>query len=381
MSSKRTSPPSQRGFQGASCDRKKKVPVLFWALFGALSLGALGCAEKRKAPEDLERALLSTWQASPEHPSPLGDETLSWRIQRGVPAIHVPYRLENRWSLSFATEEGPKRIDIERSLVRKGRAFHWVERRESTFPSAMDREQERRRQTRFEAVFDGDKLAIKEDDAPFVWRDATKGLPEQLLRDMHDMAPSLAFVFRDYWREGEGRMRPSQVLEGGLREFALSLDEKVRPRAFSKEEVKELKHDEMGLFAWMASAFRPRRLVGRLGRAVGLAEAANGGEKKACEVALFSTDCLPPDLLSILTANLDIEGSFQDGPGEEGQAFQMRFQQEFGAPEEALLASLKEHAKADFSVPKEALSAHRRRPWKMLQEVLGKDLLPPYKTP
>ena len=245
---------------------------------------------------------------------------------------------------------------ISRSIARQGRRFRVVENRVHSEPSLADPAATRDTHARFEAIFDGQHLAIKRGNGPFIERDARDGLPARILSQLHDLTPSLFTAFGDYLVETPSPGRAPEIAGLGLEWRALSLDVGVRPRTMSDIELNALKDHDRHAFAWVAATFRPTKVVGRVGR---VAQAKSASDR-------------------ILECDVSLAGGFR-GP-EGGGGFTLEVTQRVSRLADSAIASLTERAPADFVLPADRLPADRPRPWKMIEDVLGAELLPPYVT-
>lgn len=331
----------------------------------------VACSSEDGEVGALERALS---KARPMHEvvEPTVAAGSAWDIS--VPLVElVDHRLEVEAKLELnptgsasrdardgATSPAEQRhtLVITRSIARQGRRFRVVETRVHREPSLADPAAARETQARFEAIFDGQHLAIKRGNGPFIERDARDGLPGRILTQLHDLTPSLFTAFGDYFVETQSPGRAPEIAGLGLDWRALSLDTGVRPRTLSDTELTALKDHERNVFAWVAATFRPTKVVGRVGR--------------------VQTKGAPGGAEGILECDLSLAGGFRGPTG--GGGFSLELTQRVSRLADSAIASLAERAPADFVLPAERLPPDRPRPWKMIEDVLGADLLPPYVT-
>lgn len=309
------------------------------------------CSSEEGEVGALERALA---KARPMHEvvDPATAATRPW--DGGVPLPDlVAHRLESELKVVVTFGDTVQALTISRSIAREGRRFRFVERRVHREPSLADPAASLETATRFEVVFDGERLASKRGTGPFIERDARDGLPARLLTHAHDLAPMVFASFGDYLTETPSPGRAAEL--AGLRPEwrALSLDPTVRPRTMNEVELNALRDHDENVFAWAAATFRPTKVVGRVGRL--------GGEPLECE--------------------LSFAGGVRGPANAGGGGFTLELTQRVSPLAESAIATLSERAPADFSIPKDALPADRPRPWKMIEDVLGDELLPPYRTP
>lgn len=325
---------------------RQVLPYLFLS-FGLSS----ACSSEDGEVGALERALA---KARPMHEvvAPEVAATRPWDGGVPLPAL-VAHRLESELKVAVTFGDKAQALTISRSIAREGRRFRFVERRVHREPSLADPSASLETATRFEVIFDGERLALKRGTGPFIERDARDGLPARLLTQAHDLAPMVFSSFGDYLTETPSPGRAAEL--AGLRPEwrALSLDPAVRPRTMDEAELTALREHDKNVFAWAAATFRPTRVVGRVGRL--------GGEPLECELSLAG----------------GVKGPANAGGG----GFTLELTQRVSPLTESAIATLSERAPADFSLPKDALPPDRPRPWKMIEDVLGDELLPPYRAP
>lgn len=315
-----------------------------------LSVGALSaCSSEEGEVGALERALA---KARPMHEvvDPATAATRPWEGGVPLPAL-VAHRLESELKLTVTFGDTAQTLTISRSIAREGRRFRVVERRVHREPSLADPAASLETATRLEVVFDGERLALKRGTGPFIERDARDGLPARFLTQVHDLAPSVFASFGDYLTETPSPGRAAEIAGLKPQWRALSLDPAVRPRTMDEAELTSLRDHERHVFAWAAATFRPTKVVGRVGRL--------GDEPLECELSLA--------------------GGVRGPSGAGGGGFTLELTQRVSPLSESAIATLSERAPADFSLPSDALPPDRPRPWKMIEDVLGDELLPPYR--
>ncbi len=320
-----------------------------------VALGA--CAGEAEGPGGALEAALA--KARPMHdvtdpkiPRSLGDER--WEAPVPLPEL-VSHRLEVAATLTLTVGTSTHTLIIHRSIARDGRRFRVIENREHREPSVADPAQNISTAMRFEAVYDGVAIAVKRGTGPFIERDARDGLPARILSQLHDFGPSLLRAFDDYLVKQPGAGRAPEIADLRLEWQALTLDRDVAPRPMPEAELTQLRDHDRHVFAWAAATFRPTWVNGKVAHLAGRTYAPQG----AVEIELA------------------LSGSVRGAEGAPG-SFALELEQRVSTLGESALANLRERAPAEFVLPAERLPADRPRPWKMIVDVLGEDLLPPY---
>ena len=329
--------------------------LLLVALGLVVALGA--CAgEAEGAGGKLEAALAKARPmhdvVDPKVPRSPGDER--WESPVPLPEL-VSHRLEVAATLTLTVGTATHTLIIHRSIARDGRRFRVIENREHREPSVADPAQNISTVMRFEAVFDGSSIAVKRGTGPFIERDARDGLPARILSQLHDFGPSMLRAFDDYFVKKPGAGRAPEIADLRLDWQALSLDRDVAPRPMPEAELTQLRDHDRHVFAWAAATFRPTRVTGKVAHVSGTAYDA----QRAVEIELA------------------LSGSVRGAEGAPG-SFGLELEQRVSSLGESALPNLRERAPAEFGLPAERLPADRPRPWKMIVDVLGDDLLPPY---
>jgi hypothetical protein len=269
----------------------------------------------------------------------------------------VSHRLEMAGTLTLTAGTATHTLIVHRSIVRDGRRFRVIENREHREPSVADPAQNISTAMRFEAVFDGASIAVKRGTGPFIERDARDGLPARILSQLHDFGPSLLQAFDDYLVKKPGAGRAPEVADLRLVWQALTLDREVAPRPMPEAELTQLRNHDRHVFAWAAATFRPTRVSGKVAHLAGTAY----DPQRAVEI------------------ELNLSGSVRGSDGVPG-TFALELEQRVSPLGESALPNLRERAPAEFGLPAERLPADRPRPWKMIEDVLGDELLPPYRV-
>jgi hypothetical protein len=192
-------------------------------------------------------------------------------------------------------------------------------------------------------VFDSKRLAVARNGGPWMERETLGGHEERLLRTAYDLAPTLLDAFGPYlvWKPappGEaGRVAGMEV-----RWEDATLDPQVRPRPMSVEEQNGLRDHEGQWKAWLAATHRPTAVRGHVARRVDTGEVVVGSV--------------------VITGEASVEG--------QAASFGMELDLAVGdaGPSDS------------FKLPEPLVSAQRERPWKRIRDLLGPDLLAPYKT-
>lgn len=320
------------------------------ALFAALVMG--GCSDSQGEVGALERALA---KARPMHQVLEPALALKAPWDSPVPLSElVEHRLEVEMKVELRLGDAVHSLTIQRSIVRDGRRFRAIERRVHREPSVADPAGHNETSTRSEVVFDGERLATRRGLGSFIERDARDGLPARILTQLHDLTPSILAGFGDYLIETPSPGRAPEVGGLALSWHALSLESGVRARTMPAAELAALRDHEDNVVAWVAATFSPTRVAGRIGRGK----------------------------TGVLDCDLSLAGGFRGPAGSDAGAvggFTLELTQRVAAVNDAAILSLSERAPADFELPADRLSADRPRPWKMIEDVLGDGLLPPYR--
>jgi len=297
----------------------------------ALSLALLaGCTSDATGPQGaLEQALA--------HARPSGDGSAG---RSGLSPDAS--RTEARLTIAFDTSAGRHSLTIERRIDRAGERFRVTDARSYTRPAVADPAVATTTSERVESVYDGRALAWKRGDGRWIERDVLDGLADRTLSEARRLSDFTLAAFADYLRIAPlaaGADHPEVLVGARATWSSLELDPAVRPIELPEAELSALRDHDATLVRWIAATHRPTRVHGELARA------ADG---------------------EVLAAHLTIEGSttLPDGPG----SFAIGLVQERVAlPTDAR-----------FELPADRLPEARERPWRMIEDVLGEGLLPPY---
>lgn len=296
--------------------------LLFGAAFAACNSDATG-------PEGaLEQALS---RARPEEPS-VGQA-------RTEAARRTVTRLE--MGLTAATSQ-TLTIDLRLDEDGAGR-FRVRDARTLVAPSAADPAVMEEHRDDVEIVFDGAALALRHGEGPWIERDVLDGLPARKLSEAGEAGRFVMAAFGDYLRfeplVDDARL-PVRIGARPARWVTVTLDPAVGPRALPEAELTALRDHDPSVPLWVAATHRPTRVEGEIAR-------ADDGTLLAGRVRLEGGTTLPEGPARFVVA-LAIEVT--PLPGD-----------------------------ASFALPAERLPEARERPWRMIEDVLGQGLLPPYR--
>lgn len=229
-------------------------------------------------------------------------------------------------------------IEVTRNLYRgKSNAFRLEEMRFWTDPVVAPEGRQDGRQ----AVFNGESLAVRRSWGPWMKRENVGGQHEALLRSAHDIAPAVMEAFSPYMVFRPDPEGDATIAGVAVRWERVGLDLAVQPRPLKADALKALREHEDDWKTWLAASHKPIEISGRIARRI-------DGDK---------------DLVS---GNLSIKGigTWSD----ERRDFMLLLNYE--------IAPLPPHV--SFEVSDEILPARRERPWRMVKDVLGDELLSPY---
>ncbi|MGB0588429.1 MAG: hypothetical protein ACPGU1_02005 [Myxococcota bacterium] len=302
-----------------------------WILLG-LALLTGGCTPSEQRAARLEEAMAGVRQEA----SPDAVQATDLPMQ-GAEPHHL--RMVGTFVLRQVGASSGRSISVTREVYRgKRQAFRIEELRFWTDPVVAPEGRQDGRQ----AVFDGKALAVRRSWGPWMDRETVGAPQHQLLREAHDIGPSVLEAFGPYmiFREDpEGETTMSGVR---VRWERVGLDSAVAPRPLEPEALKALREHDEDWKIWMAASHKPLTVKGRIARRVDA----------------------PHELVA---GSLQIEGigTFDD----QRRDFMVLLDYEIGP--------LPPHA--SLVLPEETLPARRARPWKMVKEALGDELLPPYR--
>ena len=172
-------------------------------------------------------------------------------------------------------------------------------------------------------------------------RETVGGQHERLLREAHDMGPTLLDAFGPYLEFRPDAQGDATIAGLAVTWENVALDSSVAPRPMDAEELRTLREHNETWKAWLAATHKPFLVEGRIART-------------------------KDDARELVAGTIRIEG-FGTWEGRR-RNFLLRISYEMGPP--SPLVSL--------TMPEERLPARRLRPWKMVKDALGDDLLAPY---
>ena len=291
-------------------------------------LAGLGCTGAATGPEGaLEQALART------RPTVTPSTTAQTKG-----ATRTLARLEITLSTSSQS------LVIARQIDQDGQGrFRVADARLYRAPAAADPNVMSEHNDGVESVYDGHAMAWRRGSGQWIERDVLDGLPARTLAAALDLPGFVLAASGDYFSYqplGVGAGRANQV--GGERVdwFSVTLDPAVRPRALGQADLTALRDHDASVGLWIAATFRPTRIEGELARS---------GQG------------------AIVAGHLRIEG---ETAGPEGTAaFVIELTQQVDP-----LPSV-----VSFDLSDDRLPEARERPWHMIEDVLGAELLPPYR--
>lgn len=311
-------------------------------LLPSIALALVACTSDASGPEGaLEQALAHA------RPGATGDRAAS-------PTRTPPTRVEASLTLTFVRPDGSYSLAMHRTIDRQDGRFRVVDERAFTAPSVVDPKVPLTRREVVESRFDGAAFAWRRGTGQWIERDARDGLPQATLDEALGLGTFALDAFGDYLvptpRAPDVDHPPSL---GGVaaRWSSLALDPQIRPRALSPEDLTALRDHEPTVAKYLAATHRPTQVHGLVARATPAAAAPTGGLPTAGRV---------------LAIELDLEGqaSFDEGTSPFSLALSQKV---LPLPDDVA-----------FDLPAERLPDTRERPWKMIEDVLGERLLPPY---
>jgi len=293
-----------------------------------LALSWSGCGEVVGGGDQaLREALATTAGAGPGRVAP----------GAAVPFADAdPHRMRVRASLRLDVPDAPQVLAIDRTIDRgAGGRFRIVDHRART-EGAGERLEEGR-----EAVFDGERFASRRRFGPWVARDVLDGGHHRMLAEAYDLGRDLLGAFGDYLTFVEDPTADEAIAGLAVRWSAVELDPRVAPREMEPQELAALRDHTTHWTAWVAATHRPERVSGALAR-------TRDGERW-------------------WVGTLEVSGTARvDGVT---AAFVFEVEQvvsPVAGPEV-------------FELPGDLLPERRPRSWRMIDQVLGPDLLPPYR--
>jgi hypothetical protein len=222
---------------------------------------------------------------------------------------------------------------IDRGLRGKYRIFDermWVHPEE-----AADGELEGR-----EILYDGEQLFIRRAWGPWMEREVLGGLETRYLLEAYEDIESLIQAFKPYMSWSELPEKGDTFMGVKVMWHSVTLDRQVEPREAKPEELTSMRLHETRWKEWLRLTHRPRKLEGRL------AKRQDGIE-------------------AYMVGSFQVEGDVLVGSETWGFKAELR-----GRVLDLPLSS--------FEVPKDVLSSRRKRPWRMIRDVMGESLAEPY---
>ncbi len=306
------------------------------------------------ADDGPEGALEAALSRARPMPGPSDSPTTTW-------ASPVPLRglrnhaLDVDLSLRLVSPRGAQALVITRHIERRDRMFRVSETRSHEEPSAADSAKTLAQSERFEAVFDGVRIAVRRGEGPFIERDARDGLPTRTLVRLHDLAPFLLTALKDDIRLEP--LAPDETTPSTVEGVPVTWRRVVflvEPERREPLDLMALRQRESTLPQWLGESVVVTRGGGRVAF-VDAPDLVDGGGRPKPEAALL--------------VDLALEGEAKLGAGDTRQPFSLSLKQRV-----SLLVE------TTFELPPERLPERRERTWKMIDEVLGDELLPPYRA-
>jgi hypothetical protein len=302
-----------------------------WALIGWLAV-ATGCSQGEQHAARLEEALAGSRQD--EEPSSARGNALPLE---GADPHHL--RMVGTFVLKEVGAGTGHSIEVTREVFRgKRQAYRLEEARFWTDPAVAPEGRQDGRQV----VYDGQHLAVRRSWGPWMDRETVGAPQDRLLQDAHDIGPAVLEAFGPYMSFDEDPEGEAQLAGMRVRWERVRLDPAVAPRPLEPEALRALREHNEDWKTWIAASHKPLRIQGRIARRV-------DGQRE------------------LVAGNLKVEGiGTLEG---ERRDFMVLLSYE--------ITPLPPHI--SLAAPRDRISARRQRPWKMVKEVLGGDLLPPYR--
>jgi hypothetical protein len=259
------------------------------------------------------------------------------------------------------TREVTHKLSITRRIERRGRRFHGLETRTHIAPSASNPATAMTHGESLEAIFDGERLAVRRGEGPFIERDARDGLPARILTQLHDLAP---FLIRSLAKDL--RLEPLAAYDDTTPPEVVGLPVDWRRVVFlngagphlEASAIADLRTLEPRLHEWFGASVDITRGGGR---------AAFVKPRDANETAELADAAGRPMPEAVLLVDLTFEGT-------------ARLEGGLGTIAVKFVQSVSPLGEASFELPADRLPEVRERPWKMIEDVLGDALLPPYRV-
>jgi hypothetical protein len=291
----------------------------------------IGCSPSEQRAARLEEALAGTRQEQPQNSAQGKDLPME-----GAEPHHL--RMTGTFVLRQVGAGSGRTIEITREVFRGRRqAFRIEELRFWTDPVVAPEGHQDGRQV----IFDGQALAVRRSWGPWMDRETVGAPHHQLLRDAHDIGPAVLEAFGPYMTFRDDPEGETTLAGMPVRWERVGLDAAVAPRPLDAEALRALREHNEDWKIWMAASHKPLSLKGRIARRVdGKRELVAG------------------------TVQIEGLGTFESQ------------QRDFMVLLNYEIAPLPPHV--SLAAPKDRLPARRQRPWKMVKEALGDELLPPY---
>ena len=302
-------------------------------LFVLSTLTLLGCseaAEQRAA--QLDEALAGTRQ-------PRGDSQTRPHTLPLDDAEPHHLRMSGTFVLREVGKSSGRSVQLSREVYRgKGGRYRIEEIRSWSDPVVAPEGREDGRTI----VFDGERLAVRRSWGPWMEREIVGGQQTRLLAQAHDIGTSVLEAFAPYMRFSKDAEGDKTLAGMNVRWERVSLDHSVSPKPLDPKALSALREHTEDWTTWLAATHKPSRIEGRIARRL-------EGDR------------------ALIAGRLDLEGTAQRGA--ERRDFLLLLNYEIAPLPPAI----------SFDLPETMTPARRDRPWKMVKEALGEDLLAPYK--
>lgn len=255
-----------------------------------------------------------------------------------------PTRTEARLTLTYDGAQGHHALSVVRVIEQDGPRFRVRDDRRYDAPAAADPSVVQAHVDTVESVFDGERLAWRHGKGPWIERDVLDGLARRTLAEALGLSDFTLAALGDYLRASPaapGPSRPATIADLPASWSTLARDPAVRPRALDEATLTSLRDHEPSVARWLTATHHPTAISGQLARA------ADG---RVLALSLEATGTTP----------------FPEGPAP------------FSLTASHTTAPLP--AETSFTLPADRLPESRERPWLMIEDVLGDDLLAPYRS-
>lgn len=194
-----------------------------------------------------------------------------------------------------------------------------------------------------DGVYDGERFASRRGVGPWVERDVLRGGHWRFLAEAYALGEDVLRGFASYVLSKEDPASDELLAGMPVRWSALSLDGRVRPEPLPEARLVALRDHETNWVAWLQATHRPTRVSGAVARAKATGELVAGQVEIAGDA-----------LVEGVRAPFRVAVQQKIEPLPQGAA---------------------------FALPDGVLPAARARTWKMVEDVLGDELLAPYRRP